>query len=57
MDFSETFATSDLKDGRSRYVSIVGQCDFLTVAQGRIHTKIQIGFSQKLLCRSVPNFV
>ena len=28
-----------------------------TLAQGRVHTKIQTGFSQKLLCRSGPNFV
>ena len=30
---------------------------FLTLAQGRVHTKIQTGFSQKLLCRPEPNFV
>ena len=38
-------------------LSIEGQGHFLTLAQGRVHTKIQTGFSQKLLCRSEPNFV
>ena len=62
VDFSETFAASDLIGSRSRhlirrYVSIEGQCHFLTLAQGRVHTKIQTGFSQKLLYRSEPNFV
>ena len=61
MDFSETIAASDLKGSRSRhlirrYVSIEGQGHFLTLAKGRVHTKIQTGFSQKLLCRSEPNF-
>ena len=63
VDFSETIAASDLKVGRSRHliefkkVSIEGQGHFLTLAKGRVHTKIQTGFSQKLLCRSEPNFV
>ena len=64
VDFSETIADSDLKVSWSRHlieymkiVSIEGQGHFLTLAQGRVHTKIQTGFSQKLLCRSVPNFV
>ena len=63
VDFSETVAASDLKVGRSRHliefkkVSIEGQGHFLTLAKGRVHTKIQTGFSQKLLCRSEPNFV
>ena len=62
MDFSETIAASDLKVSRSRHliedmVSIEGQGHFLTLAQGRVHTKIQTGFSQKLHCRSEPNFV
>ena len=35
-----------------RYVSIEGQGHFLTLAQGCVHTKFQIGFSQKLLWRS-----
>ena len=65
VDFSETIAASDLKIGRSRhlnecmkvYVSIEGQGHFLTLAQGRVNTKIQTRFSQKLLCRSEPNFL
>ena len=53
-DFSEIIAASDLKGSRGRhlirrYVSIEGQGHFLTLAQGRVHTKIQTGFSQKLL--------
>ena len=60
--FSETIAASDLKGSRSRhlirrYVSIEGQGHFLTLAQGRLHIKIQTGISQKLLYRSEPNFV
>ena len=59
VDFSETIAASDLRGSRSshlitRYGSIEG---FLTLAQGRVHTKIQTGFPQKLLNRSEPNFV
>ena len=57
--FSETIAASDLKVSRSshliefmKYVSIEGQGHFLTLAKGCEHTKIQTGFSQKLLCRS-----
>ena len=64
VDFSETIAASDLKVSRSshlieymRNVSIEGQGHFLTLTQGCVHTKIQTGFSQKLLCRSEPNFV
>ena len=62
VDFSETIATNDLKGSRSRhlirrYVSIKGQGHFLTLAQGRVHIKIQNGFSQKLQYRSEPNFV
>ena len=61
-DYSETIAASNLKGSRSRHlirrnVSIEGQGHFLTLAQGRVHTKIQTGFSKKLLCRSEPNFV
>ena len=37
-------------------MSIEGQGHFLTLAQGRVHTKIKNGFSQKLMCRSEPNF-
>ena len=56
VDFSETIAASDLKVSRSRhtirkYVSIESQGHFLTLAQGRVHTKIQTGLSQKLLYR------
>ena len=62
VDFSETIAASDLKGSRCRhlirrYVSIEGQGHFLTVAQGCVHTKIQTGFSQKLLYRSEPNLI
>ena len=63
VDFSETIAASDLKVSRSRHlieymkVSIEGQGHFLTLAQGRVHTKIQTGFSQKLLYQSEPNFL
>ena len=44
VDFSETIAASDLKGSRSRHlirinVSIEGQCHFLTLAQGCVHTK------------------
>ena len=63
VDFSETIAASDLKVSRSRHlfeymkICIEGQGHFLTLAQGRVHTKIQTGFSQKLLCGSEPNIV
>ena len=62
VDFSETIAASNLKGSRSRhlirrYVSIEGPGHFLTLAQGRVHTKNQTLFSQKLLYRSEPNFV
>ena len=62
VDFSETIAASDLKGSRRRrlirrYVSIEGQCHFLTLAQGHVLTKIQTRSSQKLLYLSVPNFV
>ena len=63
VDFTETIAASDLNVSRSRhlieyilYVSIEGQAHVLTLAQGRVHTKIQTRFSQKLLCRSEPKF-
>ena len=58
VDFSEAIAASDLKQmDLIRYVSIEGQGHFLTLAQGRVHTKIQTGFSQKLLCRSEINLL
>ena len=48
MDFSEAFEACDLKVGRYRqlidfmkYMSIEGQGHFLTLAQGRVHTKIK----------------
>ena len=49
VDFSETFAASDLKASRSRhlirrYVSIEGQGNFLTLAQGRVQTKFTLDF-------------
>ena len=54
VEISETIAASDLKVGRSRhlieymkYVSIEGQGPYLTLAQGRVHTKIQTIFSKK----------
>ena len=53
VEFSETIAACDLKVGRCRqltdlrrYDSIEGQCHFLTLAQGRVHKKIQTKFSQ-----------
>ena len=54
VDFLETTAASDLKGSRTRhlikrYMSIEGQGHFFTLAQGRVHTKIQTGFSQQLL--------
>ena len=64
VDFSETIEACDLKVGRYRQliefmkvVSIEGHGHYLTLAQGRVHTKIQTGFSQKLLGHSKLNFV
>ena len=37
-------------------MSIEDQGHFLTLAKGCVHTKIQTGFSQKILCLSKPNF-
>ena len=62
VDFSETIAASDPKGSRRRHlieymkICIEGQGHFLTLAQGGVHTKIQTGFSRKLLCRSEQNF-
>ena len=64
VDFSETIEACDLKVCRYRqlidfmnvYVSIEGQGHYLILAQGRVHTKIQTGFSQKLLGLSELNF-
>ena len=55
VDFSETIAASDLKVGRSRHLieyMKVRYGSYLTLAQGRVHAKIQTGLSQKLLCLS-----
>ena len=38
-------------------MSIEGEGHYLTLAQGHVHTKIQTGFSQKLLGHSELNFV
>ena len=64
VDFSETVEACELKVGRYRQLidfmkvwSIEGQGHYLTLAQGRVHTKIKTGFSQKLLCPSEPNFL
>ena len=53
VDFSETIAASDLKGSRGRhlieYMKICdneGQGHFSTLAQGRVHAKIQTGFSK-----------
>ena len=51
VDFSETIAASDLKQmDLMKICEFEGQGHFLTLTQGRVHTKIQTGFSQKLLC-------
>ena len=64
VDFSETIAASDLKISRSSHlIEFMKVCEYLRsrsfydLGQGRVHTKIQTGFSQKLLCRSEPNFL
>ena len=59
VNFSETIEACNLKVGRYRQlnVCIEGQGHNLTLAQGCVHTKIQTGFSQKLLGHSEPNFV
>ena len=59
VDFSETIEACDLKIGRYRQlIDFMKVCKYyLTLAQGRIHTKIQTGFSQKLLGHSELNFV
>ena len=55
VDFSETIEPCDLKVGRYRLIDFMKVCEyysqghFLTLAQGRVHTKFQIGSSQKLL--------
>ena len=50
MEKSETIAASDLNVSRSSHlieymkVSIKGQCHFLTLAKGRVHTKFKPDF-------------
>ena len=63
VDFSESIATWDLKDGTYRQlielmkVSIVGQGHFVNLAQGYLHLKIKTGYSQMPLGHFEPNFV
>ena len=64
VDFSGTIEACDLRVGRYRQlidfmkdVSIEGQGHYLTLAQGRIHTKNQPRFSQKPLGHSELNFI
>ena len=38
-------------------MSIEGQGNFLTLAQGHLHMNVKIGFSQKPLGHFEPNFV
>ena len=64
VDFSETIEACDLKVGRYRQlIDFMKVCEYwrsrslLDLAQGRVHTKIQTGFSQKLLGHSELNFV
>ena len=68
VDFSQTTAACDLKVGIYRQlIDFMMVCEYWrsrlfldlgprTLAQGHVHTKFQTGFSQKLLCRSEPNF-
>ena len=51
------FVGADILLNIWRYVSIEGQGHYLTLAQGRVYTKIKTGFSQELLCWSEPYFV
>ena len=62
--FLETIEACDLKVGRYRQlIDFMKVCEYwrtshyLTLARGRVHTKIQTGFSQKLLGHSELNFV
>ena len=61
VDLSETIEACDLKIGRYRqlidFMKVCKYCRYLTLAQGRIHTKIQTRFSQKLQGHSELNFV
>ena len=51
VDFSETIAASDMEVSRSRHLieyikicEVEGQGYFLTLAQGRVHIKIELDF-------------
>ena len=63
-DFSETIAASDLKRSRSRhlikciniFVSIEGQGHSLTLAQGCVHTKIELDFLRNY-CADLSQFL
>ena len=59
VNFSETIAASDLKGREQTSNSKI--CEYRRsqsfLDQRRLHTKLQTGFSQKLLYRSEPNFV
>ena len=64
VDFSETIAARDLKGRRNIHlIEYIKICEywrsrsFPDLGQSRVHIKIQTGFSQKILCRSEPNFV
>ena len=64
VDFSENIEACYMKVARYRqlidfirYVSIEGKGHYLILAQGRVRTKIQTGFSQKLLGHSKLIFV
>ena len=64
VDVSEAIAASDLTVGRNRHLikcmklfQIEEQGHYLTLDKGRVHTKIQTGFSLKVLCCSEPNFL
>ena len=64
VDFSETIEACDLKVGRYRQlIDFMKVCEywrsrsFLDLGQGRVHTKIQTKFSQKLQGHSELNFV
>ena len=61
VDFSETIAASDLKGSRSRHLIEFmkiheysrSRSFLLTLAQGRVHTKIQTGFFRNLCMGTV----
>ena len=68
VDFSETIEACDLKVSRYRQlIDFMKVCEYersrslldldLTLTQGRVHTKIQTGFSQKRLVHSEQKFV